>query len=155
MAATREDLWLVPVGDGASPRLLLATPFADVQGVVSPDGRWVALASEGGANDVLVWDLDSPLSKPRRLDHPGAVAVIKFSPACDSSVGQAAEPCRLWLAVGDWSGNVRLWDPSTPAGDSFAYVDLPHGASVRDLAFSADNRLLVTGDNQGLALVCR
>ncbi|HQZ38623.1 MAG TPA: hypothetical protein PLH72_06250 [Vicinamibacterales bacterium] len=55
MAATREDLWLVPVGDGASPRLLLATPFADVQGVVSPDGRWVAYASdEAGRFDVYV-----------------------------------------------------------------------------------------------------
>jgi len=54
MRDTREDLWLVPTG-GGEPRSLVATPFADVQGVLSPDGRWVAYASdESGRFDVYV-----------------------------------------------------------------------------------------------------
>ena len=54
MAGTREDLWLVPVGAG-EPRPLVETPFADVQGVLSPDGRWLAYASdESGQFEVYV-----------------------------------------------------------------------------------------------------
>lgn len=55
MAATREDLWLVPVRGEGEPRALIETPFADVQGVVSPDGRWTAYASdESGQLEVYV-----------------------------------------------------------------------------------------------------
>ncbi len=53
--ATREDIWLIRLrGDGA-PRKLVATPFADVQGTMSPDGRWLAYASdESGMLEVYV-----------------------------------------------------------------------------------------------------
>jgi eukaryotic-like serine/threonine-protein kinase len=55
MADTREDLWLVPVRGKGSPRALVATPFADVQGDISPDGRWVAYASdETGTFEIYV-----------------------------------------------------------------------------------------------------
>ena len=55
MAGTREDLWLVPVRGGGEPRPLVATPFADVQGDISPDGRWIAYASdESGQLEVYV-----------------------------------------------------------------------------------------------------
>jgi Tol biopolymer transport system component len=54
MPGTREDLWLVPVRGGA-PRALVATPFADVQGDISSDGRLVAYASdESGQFEVYV-----------------------------------------------------------------------------------------------------
>jgi dipeptidyl aminopeptidase/acylaminoacyl peptidase len=54
MPGTREDLWIVPVGGGA-PQPLVTTPFADVQGAVSPDGRWIAYASdESGRFEVYV-----------------------------------------------------------------------------------------------------
>jgi Tol biopolymer transport system component len=55
MAETREDLWLVPVRSGASPRAVVSSPFSDVQGQVSPDGRWIAYASdESGLLEVYV-----------------------------------------------------------------------------------------------------
>jgi Tol biopolymer transport system component len=55
MAATRDDLWLVPVRGGGEPRAMVETPFADVQGVVSPDGRWMAYASdESGRLEIYV-----------------------------------------------------------------------------------------------------
>ncbi len=55
MADTREDLWLVPTEGHGEPRALVATPFADVQGTVSPDGRWIAYASdESGQFDIYV-----------------------------------------------------------------------------------------------------
>lgn len=55
MADTREDLWLVPVRGGGEPLPLVATPFADVQGDISPDGRWIAYASdESGQPEIYV-----------------------------------------------------------------------------------------------------
>ena len=55
---TREDLWLVPVRGGGAPRALVETPFSDVQGTISPDGRRIAYASdESGAFEVYVEDL--------------------------------------------------------------------------------------------------
>lgn len=55
MPGTREDLWLVPVRGGGAPRPLVSTPFADIQGVLSPDGRHVAYASdESGRFEVYV-----------------------------------------------------------------------------------------------------
>jgi len=55
MAATREDLWIVPVRGEGEPRPAIETPFADVQGVISPDGRWIAYASdESGRFEIYV-----------------------------------------------------------------------------------------------------
>jgi Tol biopolymer transport system component len=55
LAETREDIWLVPAGGSGTPRAVVSSPFADVQGVVSPDGRWLAYASdEAGEMNVYV-----------------------------------------------------------------------------------------------------
>jgi Tol biopolymer transport system component len=52
---TREDLWLVPVRGRDAPRAVVATPFSDVQGAISPDGHRVAYASdESGQFEVYV-----------------------------------------------------------------------------------------------------
>jgi Tol biopolymer transport system component len=54
-ADTREDLWLVPTRGGGAPRVAVATPFSDVQGAISPDGRWIAYSSdEPGEFEVYV-----------------------------------------------------------------------------------------------------
>lgn len=55
LAGTRDDIWMVPVRPGGEPRPVVATPFADVQGAVSPDGRWIAYASdESGEFEIYV-----------------------------------------------------------------------------------------------------
>jgi Tol biopolymer transport system component len=55
LAGTRDDIWMVPVRPGGEPRSIVATPFADVQGTVSPDGRWIAYASdESGEFEIYV-----------------------------------------------------------------------------------------------------
>ncbi|WP_423222504.1 hypothetical protein [Candidatus Amarolinea aalborgensis] len=110
---------------------------------VSPDGRYVALTSEGSAYYVQLWDTQRQGVDWQRLDQPGVIMTMKFSPD------------GRWLTVGDWNGNVRLWDMKTPPNPGFAFVDLPPSGGVRDLAFSADSRALVTGDNWGQVNVWR
>jgi Tol biopolymer transport system component len=46
LGPTRDDIWLVPARGEGEPRPLVATPFADVQGTISPDSRWLAYASD-------------------------------------------------------------------------------------------------------------
>ena len=52
---TKMDLWLAPTADGAAQAPLLATPFNEFQAQISPDGRWMAYASdESGTWEVYV-----------------------------------------------------------------------------------------------------
>lgn len=53
--ATQSDVWLAPVSGGA-PKPLLATPANEMQAVFSPDGKWIAYASdeENGRFNVYV-----------------------------------------------------------------------------------------------------
>jgi eukaryotic-like serine/threonine-protein kinase len=57
--STGQDLWTVPVSSlgvpTGKPVPLIQTPFNDLPGRVSPDGRWIAYSSnESGTNEVYV-----------------------------------------------------------------------------------------------------
>ena len=48
------DLWLHPVNGGA-PQPFLVSPFSERSGKISPNGRWLAYASdESGRDEVYV-----------------------------------------------------------------------------------------------------
>jgi len=52
---TNSDLWIVPMVGDRTPSLFLKTPFREVLGEFSPDGRWVAYQSnESGRDEVYV-----------------------------------------------------------------------------------------------------
>jgi eukaryotic-like serine/threonine-protein kinase len=52
---TQNDLWVLPLLEGRTPVPLLRTRFNEVQGQVSPDGRWLSFASnESGTLEVYV-----------------------------------------------------------------------------------------------------
>jgi WD40 repeat protein len=139
-------LWDASAADPAQASRLVGLRPADYRLLTtSADGRYVALTFESGTSDVLLWDLFRPLAPPLRLTHPGTVMAMKFGPGCNRPPSASTEPCHDWLAVGDWSGNLRLWDTRNLTVDSLAHVDLSHNTAVRDLAFSADGRLLVAG----------
>jgi dipeptidyl aminopeptidase/acylaminoacyl peptidase len=62
---TRDDLWLLPLG-GGKPVPLVATRFSEVSGQFSPDGRWLAYASdESGRYEVYVQSLADPGNRAR------------------------------------------------------------------------------------------
>lgn len=62
-AATKLDLWLLPL-DGGPARPLLSTSFNEAQARLSPDGHWIAYVSdESGTTEVYVRrypDMDDP-----------------------------------------------------------------------------------------------
>ena len=53
--ATSFDIWILPLTGDRTPRPFLNTPYAEWEGRVSPDGRWVAYSSdESGRTEVYV-----------------------------------------------------------------------------------------------------
>ncbi|MEQ1580767.1 MAG: TIR domain-containing protein [Steroidobacteraceae bacterium] len=58
---TGADLWVVPMTGESTPSVFLKTPFGEVWGAFSPDGRWVAYYSnESGRNEVYVRPFVAP-----------------------------------------------------------------------------------------------
>ena len=52
---TNWDIWVTPVAEPSKARPFLQTPFNEVQGALSPDGQWMAYASdETGIFEVYV-----------------------------------------------------------------------------------------------------
>jgi hypothetical protein len=62
---TNFDLWVLPMQGDRKPYVFLQTPFREVYGVFSPDGRWVAYHSnESGHMQVYV----RPFFEPGQRD---------------------------------------------------------------------------------------
>jgi Tol biopolymer transport system component len=55
------DLWVVPMTGEPTPSVFLKTPFSEVWGAFSPDGRWVAyFSNESGRYEVYVRPFVAP-----------------------------------------------------------------------------------------------
>jgi Tol biopolymer transport system component len=128
------DLWFVPVAD-RQPKPLVQSPFHEVGGALSPDGQWVAYASdESGAFEVYV----------QAFPGGGAKRIV-------SSSG-GAEP--RWRADGSElfyvSPDRRLMVVPTTTGAGFE-AEKPRALfemNVRDLSFPFTKRYDVTPDGQ-------
>ena len=63
---TRDDLWIQPPVEGAEARAYVTAPFNQSFGVFSPDGRWVAYASdESGKFDIYIDAFPMPGARVR------------------------------------------------------------------------------------------
>lgn len=63
-AKTKSDLWILPMTGERKPVPYLQTPFEELQGQVSPDGRWLAYTSdESGRWEVYVQSFPTPGTK--------------------------------------------------------------------------------------------
>ena len=59
--ATGTDIWALPAGGDRTPRVVVRTPFTEGDSRLSPDGRWLAYASnESGRGEVLVQSFPEP-----------------------------------------------------------------------------------------------
>jgi len=73
-AATGANLWAVPIQADAAPFPLIESAFEDVSGRFSPDGRWLAYASDAsGQSEIYVQRLDDmrPVGGPQRISDGG------------------------------------------------------------------------------------
>ena len=62
--STGNDLWILPMSGDRKPFPFLQTPFNEVPGVFSPDGRWIAYVSnESGRPEVYVAPFPGPGGK--------------------------------------------------------------------------------------------
>jgi dipeptidyl aminopeptidase/acylaminoacyl peptidase len=69
---TQSDLWLVPASAQGEPLVYANTAFNEVQGVVSPDGRWIAYASdESGRYEIYLDTLPTPATRARLTNGGG------------------------------------------------------------------------------------
>jgi eukaryotic-like serine/threonine-protein kinase len=58
------DIWVAPASGGQAPRPFLQSPFGEYAGRLSPDGRWLAYASnESGRDEVYVVPYPGPGGK--------------------------------------------------------------------------------------------
>lgn len=135
---TRDDLWLVPAVAGDEARAYAQSPFNEVQGVVSPDGRWLAYASdESGRYEIYVDAFPTPGTRARltsgggvdpRWHHDGGEIYFRrgteihvVRPVFSAAVPEATASDRLF----DARVEVRSYDAS-PDGQRFL-LNLPAG----------------------------
>jgi Tol biopolymer transport system component len=63
---TQRDIWVLPLEGDRKPVQYLATPFNEVTGTLSPDGRWMLYQSEeSGRPELYVQSFPTPGSKVR------------------------------------------------------------------------------------------
>jgi WD40 repeat protein/tetratricopeptide (TPR) repeat protein/tRNA A-37 threonylcarbamoyl transferase component Bud32 len=108
----------------------------------SPDGRWLATATEEGQSSdtpsrARLWDLATGTLVGKPLEHPGWIRAVHFSP--DS---------RRLLVLG-WEGP-RLWDVATGQP---AAIQLPPSSRPIEAVFSPDGRRLLTQEYGAALLV--
>lgn len=64
LPSTKQDIWALPLFGDRKPFPLVNTPFTDVQPSISPDGKWVAYASnESGKFELYITSFPVPASK--------------------------------------------------------------------------------------------
>jgi WD40 repeat protein/serine/threonine protein kinase len=109
---------LPPLSDGGA---VLSAAF-------SPDGRWVASASQDGI--IKVWDAHSGQERLQFRAHENHVRRVVFRPD-----GRR-------LASASWDGTVKVWEAET--GQSIYALKGPQ-THVDSVTFSPDGRLLAAG----------
>jgi len=110
----------------------------------SPDGRLLAVSSDGGT--IQLWDVSTDLvqSLLTIAGHRKQITDLAFSPDGDQ------------LATSSLDGTVVLWDiaQSIDQGAGQAWLTLaPHNGAVLDLDYSPDGRSLATSGEDGTVQV--
>jgi len=140
---TGRDIWLVPLDSLQAARPLLVTPFDERNLALSPDGRWLAYASnETGAFDVYVRGLAEGSGRTRvsasggvepRWAHSGrelffrngdSVYVVPVTTGAEFHAG----PPHVQFGGSFVAGNPTNWDVA-PDGQRFVMVRTPTGAT--------------------------
>ena len=91
---TSGDLWVVPMAGDRTPSVFLKTPFREVWGAFSPDGRWVAYQSnESGRPEIYVRPFVPPGAAGTAARRLGASGRCPRRAASIPSGGPTARSC--------------------------------------------------------------
>jgi Tol biopolymer transport system component len=135
---TQQDIWAQPV-DGGKAIPLLTQPYSEVGGTVSPNGKWMAYASdESGRNELYV------------TDFPGVHAKLQVSTEGASWAAWAHDGKRLYFAHGDTLYAANMPNPDTLEFGNTETITTLNG--VNPIAIAPDGRLLVQRDANGAPL---
>ncbi len=129
------DLWVVPMVGAHTPSVFLKTPFDALNGVFSPDGRWVAYESnESGRYEIYV----RPFHPPGAKDSDAASGAMQWQ----VSTAGGIEPV--------WQPNGKEIDYIDPSG---AMMAAPITAGATTLAAGTPVRLFqahITGGGENV-----
>ena len=88
---TASDIWIAPTSGGKA-RPLIQTRFAEMDGRIAPDGRWIAYASnEAGMNDIYIQSYPV-LGHKVRVSSGGGSSTLKLDDAGTARARLAQSP---------------------------------------------------------------
>jgi Tol biopolymer transport system component len=70
---TRIDIWVLPLDGDVKPRPLIKTPARELRGMFSPDGRWIAYASDESGRDEVYVQAYPGLGHKRQISTDGGM----------------------------------------------------------------------------------
>jgi Tol biopolymer transport system component/imidazolonepropionase-like amidohydrolase len=130
------DLYLLPLAGGEAVRLT-SGPAYDVQPRFSPDGNWIAFASDRrGIENLWICDLDGKNARQVSSDKDSTVSAPAWSPDGDYLVG------RKRLTDTSSLGTVELWMWHVKGGQGIQLTKKDDQPDAADPVFSPDGRSL-------------
>jgi Tol biopolymer transport system component/imidazolonepropionase-like amidohydrolase len=130
------DLYLLPIAGGEAKRIT-SGPAYDVQPRFSPDGQWIAFASDrGGLENLWIADREGKNARPISAEKGSPVNGPAWSPDGQYLVG------RKRLTDTSSLGTVELWMWHVKGGDGIQLTKKDEQPDAADPAFSPDGRFL-------------
>src|SRR5262245_24483035 len=130
------DLYLLPIAGGDAKRITSGAAY-DVQPRFSPDGKWIAFATDrGGMENLWICDREGKNARPISADKQSAVNSPAWSPDGQYLVG------RKRLTDTSSLGTVELWMWHVRGGDGIQLTKKDEQPDAADPAFSPDGRFV-------------
>lgn len=130
------DLYLLPIAGGEAKRITKGAAY-DVQPRFSPDGKWIAFASDhGGIEALWIADLDGGKARQISAEKESTVSAPAWSPDGDWIVG------RKRLTDTSSLGTVELWMWHLKGGQGVQITKKDEQPDAADPVFSPDGRFL-------------
>jgi Tol biopolymer transport system component len=135
--AAHEDLWALELGSQSSPIRLTDTLADDINARISPNGRWLAYASnESGAQEIYLQAFPRPGAK-RQISAGGGLTPV-WSPDGSELVYLTTEGWVMAAAVASSGTNLELSAPTR-----LFHADLAFTGVGRILSVAPDGRILL------------
>src|SRR5262245_21426867 len=130
------DLYLLPIEGGTARRITEGAAY-DVQPRFSPDGKWIAFASDrGGLENLWVADLDGKTARQVSTEKESTVSSPAWSPDGSYLIG------RKRLTDASSLGTVELWMGHVRGGNGIRVTKADEQPDAADPVFSTDGRFV-------------